>query len=149
MGQPATIRPLEEGDEARAYTLLKSMYPSLDRADFEPRLRRMAANDGYELHGLYEGEALIGVVGFIRLTNLIYDDYVWVHDLVIVHEHRGRGLGTRLMDHVHELAVAEGRTYVALAAHVSDREAQRFYEDHLDYERRGVFFRRAVRAGEA
>jgi ribosomal protein S18 acetylase RimI-like enzyme len=140
-----TIRPIAEHDEDRARALLKSMYPSVDEADFEARLRRMREEDGYALHGLCEDGALLGVVGFIRLTNLIYGDYVWVHDLVVDEAHRGCGLGTRLMEHVSALAAAEGRNYVALAAFRSAHEAQRFYEEHLGYERRGVVFRGPTR----
>ena len=144
----AVIRPLNDGVPARAYTLLESMYPGLAEADYHSRLRRMQAQDGYELHGLFEEETLVGVVGFVRLTNLIYDDYVWVHDLVIDPKHRGRGLGSQLMEHVHELASAEGRSYVVLAAHIGDDDAHRFYERHLGYERRGVLFRSSVEVSE-
>ena len=139
-----TIDPVGARDEERAFELLKLMYPDVDRVDYRRRLARMLAEDGYQLMGLYEDGELLGVVGFIRLTNLIYDAYIWVHDLVIDEGHRGRGLGTRMMEYVHALAASEGRSYVALAAHVADHDAHRFYEAHLGYERRGVLFRYEV-----
>ncbi len=141
---PLAIRVVGPNDADRAHALLGSMYPEVKQADYERRLARMRAEDGYELVGCYENDALLGVAGFIRLTNLIYDAYIWVHDLVIDEAQRGRGLGTRLMEHIHELARSEGRSYVALAAHVSDHDAQRFYEKHLGYERRAVFYRQPI-----
>lgn len=141
-----TIRKLQAHERDGAFPLLHDLYGEVDETTFRHRLQQMEAENGYELHGAFVADLLVGVGGIIRLTNLIYGGYFWLHDLVIARDHRGCGVGTRMMAYFADLASHEGRGYVALAAHHLDAEAIRFYEKHLCYERRGIVFRSLVGA---
>jgi GNAT superfamily N-acetyltransferase len=137
-----TLDPLlSEEEMSEAFVLFKELYPSLTEAQYTSRVREMRAQNHYRIFGLKSQGALIGLIGFIQVTNLLYGKYLWVHDLIVRKEFRSRGLGRKLMAFVEELATEEHCQFVALSAHVSHIQAQEFYHDKMSYEKRGFVYR--------
>ncbi len=52
---------------------------------------------------------------------------IWLHDVYVVDDARGRGLGRRLMAEVARAAIAEGRTSVWWGVHSRNGHARAFY----------------------
>lgn len=82
-----------------------------------------------------QGEIIAGANGSV-IYGAIYTDQLWVHP-----EHRGQGLGQRLMAEIHRYGQLQG-CKMATVATMDFQNAQGFYERLgyvCDYERSGYF----------
>lgn len=100
---------------------------------------------GYRIFaGRSDGEiAALAGVGFG--VNLYYRRYLWVYDLITTEKARSRGHGKALLDHLEELAKAEGCDTVALSSSFHRKDAHRFYEEKAGYRKTGYTFWKGMR----
>ena len=82
--------------------------------------------------GAFEGDRLVGY-----LINSRYVDAWHVMNVAVDPEHQGRGIATRLLEHLFELTADDGRRGYTLEVRVSNREAIKLYEK-LGFERHGI-----------
>ena len=100
---------------------------------------------GYRLLALEDDAGSIQALAGIRVsTNLYYGRHVWVDELVTASGARSRGHGRTLLQHVEELAAADGCEVVGLSSGLRRVDAHRFYEEHMGYDRASYVFTKQV-----
>lgn len=117
-----------ESDEDidRCFPVMVQLRPDLERREFVPRVRRMAA-EGYRLAVLEDRGLVCAVAGF-RVFDLLHRGRnLYVDDLVTDEEHRSSGCGSTLLRWLRDLARAEGCARLDLDSGVQRAGAHRFY----------------------
>lgn len=111
----------------------------MDVAEYEAHLQAMLA-DGYRMFAALEDDRYVALAGIAIRTNFYYGKYLYVYDLITSENERSKGHGKLLMDHLEDLARAEGCVTLALSSGVQRADAHRFYEDKMGYNRVSYVF---------
>lgn len=139
----AGFERLTTGEELRAaYPLMQALRTTLAERDFLALLGEMLPT-GYRLYARREEGRVLALAGVEVRTNLYWHRHLFVHDLVVAEDERGRGLGSALLEFLEELARDEGCVVLALASGFSREAAHRLYE-RRGYDRSGLLFRKAL-----
>lgn len=74
------------------------------------------------------GSRPVGIaVCFVGFSTFAARPLINIHDLAVVPEHRGRGVGRRLLEHIEARGRALGCAKLTLEVNVENREAHRLY----------------------
>ena len=91
-----------------------------------------------------DGESVTGFVSLTIKNNLWQAAKVGhIDELVVDQKHRGRGLGTRLLNAITAVAKERGCTRVELDSAFHRKEAHTFYERH-GFENRAYLFSKSL-----
>lgn len=125
-GLPDIQKLISELDEYQA-----SLYPP-ESNHLEPldKLRSPA----YYFIAAWQGRILLGIGSFKRSS----EDYVEIKRLMILREHRGKGLAIRLMKNLEAKAAREGFTDARLETGIYQQAALGLYQ-RLGYQKTGPF----------
>lgn len=138
------FRYLENDAQLRnAFALMAQLRPHLaDDATFAEQVGRQR-QAGYHLLGGWQQDALVGLVGFRLLENLLYGRFIYVDDLIVAASQRKQGMGARLLGAVRHEATRQACKHLVLDTGLHMSLAQRFYfrEGLLA---RGMHFTQAV-----
>lgn len=128
MQTPAILRYIERAQEQHAsYELMRELRPHLtDPASYAAQLTRQA-DHGYRLLGAFQGDRVVGLVGFRDMENLIYGRFVYVDDLIVDESQRHNGLGASLLQAARDYAQRQGCAHLVLDTGSHMSLAQRFY----------------------
>jgi len=138
------IRELESKREwLDAFPLVKQLRTHLDEAQYLEYLEQMTA-DGYRLFGLFADGDLAALAGADILTNMYYGRHLWVFELVTDPDHRSKGFGRQLFEHLVGWAEDRGCERIALSSGLQRERAHRFYEDHVEMDRASYVFTREL-----
>jgi len=144
------ILPLSEHQRA-AWLPLWRGYQAFYKTDIAPEVSAVTWSrllDPREPMGAalaWDGEAAVGLVHHIRHRSCwTIGDYVYLQDLFVSPEARGRGVGRKLIEYVYELARAQGCARVHWLTHETNTDAMLLYDRIA--ERSGfVQYRRAIK----
>ena len=126
-----------------AFSVLAQLRTHLDEEAYLQDLEAMR-QDGYRLFASYEGSTIKALAGIAIRTNFYYGRYLYIYDLITDRETRSQGHGKRLLDHLEELARADGCQTIALSSGVQRKHAHRFYEDKMGYDRVSYVFKKEL-----
>ena len=101
--------------------------------------------DSYKLFALYDTEEIVAIIGFKPMITLYYGRFVWVCDLVTDAHKRSRGYGEKLLAYVHEWAKESNYESVALSSGLQRKDAHRFYEDKMKYDKVSYVFKTSLK----
>jgi len=121
------IRPINKDEHKNAWRVLRELRSALSYEQFEASLAVQSREHRYELFGAYSDETLLGVMGLRPVHTFARGAHLHVDDLVVAHDARGRGIGTRLIEFARNRAAAQGMKHVFLD---SRPNALPFYEHH-------------------
>jgi GNAT superfamily N-acetyltransferase len=113
---------------------------AFSRTDFDvsyPAL--LAEENAHVLVATDHGDCVGYLLGFRHLTFFANGPVGWVEEVLVRHEHRGRGVGRDLMSAFERWAAARGCAMVALAT----RRAAPFYLA-LGYQESAVYLRKVL-----
>jgi GNAT superfamily N-acetyltransferase len=136
--------------ELRKESELRSAYPVMFELrdhlseDGYMRLLKDMTSAGYRLFALKDQERIVALAGISVGTNFYYGRYMWVYDLITTLSERSKGHGERLLSFLEDLARTEGCDTVALSSALHRKDAHRFYEDRMGYERVSYVFKRPL-----
>ncbi|MGB7316651.1 MAG: GNAT family N-acetyltransferase [Planktotalea sp.] len=116
-------------DPAPALPVLRELRDSLDDAAFNTRLKA-AIDAGYQLIAAFDGDAVVGALGYRLVHDICWGQTLYVDDLVITESRRGSGIGGALMDAVLKAAQDLGCDHLRLCSGLARADAHRFYEAH-------------------
>lgn len=127
-----TIRHLTtDEDILRAWPAVYALRPHLQHDHFLTQVRAQMDQDGYRMIGLVVEEDGIEVIaafsGFRDMYKLSSGPGIYIDDLSTLPTYRGKGYGGALLDHIHALAKAEGKTNVQLDSGHHRKDAHRLY----------------------
>src|ERR1022692_1162997 len=91
----ATCRRIGRIDPAfrAAVMILLELRTNLDAATATAAIDEQARAHGYELHGIFDQDRLVGVGGFRVVTTLARGRHLHLDDLVVIETSRGGGYG--------------------------------------------------------
>lgn len=127
-----------------------SLYSTPDYASLKERYaRRFPLPDDQEiLVAEVDGE----VVGWIELhlrpasgePRMMRDAVSVETDIAVLTEHRGHGVGSRLVEEAERWAAARGAQLITLEAHVANLDAIRFYQERHGFRTTGILMMKRV-----
>jgi len=123
-----TIQTAETGEDIlKCWKALKELRPHLVEANFVSMVSEMIT-EGYQL-AYIEGDDgyALSVAGFRYLQFTFNGKHFYIDDLSTLPEARGKGYGSKLIDHVCELARQKGYEYVTLDSGHQRFAAHRLY----------------------
>ena len=113
-------------DILKCYEVLKELRPHLEPETYLPLLQEMMS-EGYMLAYIEEDNKAVAAIGFRYLQFLFNGKHFYIDDLSTMASHRGKGLGSRLLDHVRDLALAKGYKLITLDSGYHRTDAHRLY----------------------
>ncbi len=130
---------------SRAFPVMRQLRTHLDEDTYFAALEEMIAG-GYQLFARADDDGdIVALAGIGRGTNFYYGRYIWVYDLITRADLRSGGHGKALLDHIEQIARAEGRDTVALSSALHRTDAHRFYEERAGFERASYAFTKRLR----
>ena len=101
--------------------------PHLDRGSWASMVSEMIQNEKYSIAGIMDGDKFVAFAGYRVMTSLHSGNIIYIDDLCTLHSHRGKGLATRLLQHVKDLAIAANKDAVILDTDFTNKTAQKVY----------------------
>lgn len=140
-----SIRELHTLEEwTQSFEVMKALRTNLTLGRYLS-LTKVMTQEGYQLFGLYAEGELVSLAGIRLCTNLYNDRHVFIHDLVTRPDHRSHGYGERMLTYIHDYGREHGAALVALESGFARKDAHRFYEEKMGYEKRSYSFRREIK----
>ena len=140
----STIKELTTREElAAAYPVMHQLRTHLDTEAYLLHLEVMR-EAGYRMFASFDGEDIKALAGVAIRTNFYYGRFLYVYDLITDEATRSKGHGKLLLDHLEELARADGCQTIALSSGVQRIDAHRFYEDKMAYDRVSYVFKKEL-----
>lgn len=141
-----TIKKLTTTNEIlQAFPVMKQLRKHLNEHTYLELVKEAQENDQYNLYALYDKEELVAVVGFKPIITLYDGKSVWVSDLVTCEKKRSKGYGETLLSFVQEWARNNECELVALSSGLQRKDAHRFYEKKMKYEKVSYVFNTNVK----
>ncbi|WP_100487957.1 GNAT family N-acetyltransferase [Sporolactobacillus pectinivorans] len=139
------IRELaNRSDWLNAYPVIHQLRTGLDEETYLELVEQANRNEGYHLFAFFEGDVIVSAVGFMPMTTLYNGPSVWVCDLVTDENQRSKGYGGQLLTFVHTWAEANGYSVVSLSSDLQRKDAHRFYQEKMGYDRVSSVFKKTV-----
>ena len=142
------IREVGHEDLVRVAELLQQLWPE-KRVDIEDDAMRETMDKyfngtSYRIYG-YEEETLLGIITASFRWALFYQGKVAIiEDLVVDRSHRGKGIGSRLVDYLeHRIYADDSVKGIELSSDLDRDEAHQFWEK-CGYSKLAFQFRKAV-----
>jgi GNAT superfamily N-acetyltransferase len=113
----------------------------MELSEYRTALEAMRS-DGYRLFAAMDGDRIVALAGIAIRTNFYYGRFLYVYDLITSEVERSKGHGKLLLDRLEELARADGCQTLALSSGVQRKDAHRFYEEKMGYDRPSYVFKK-------
>lgn len=133
-----------ESEILAAFPVMRALRTHLTEETYLELVQEAVEKDMYHLFALYEEGRIVAVTGFKPMITLYYGRFVWVCDLVTDPNVRSKGYGERLLSFVHDWAAENHYENVALSSGIARKEAHRFYEDKMDYDKVSYMFKKSL-----
>ncbi|WP_307893752.1 GNAT family N-acetyltransferase [Bacillus swezeyi] len=134
-----------ETELREVYPVMKQLRPHLDEEAFLELADKAKKTENYRMLALYDDAVPVSLAGFVQRVTLNQGVHVWVDDLVTCEKHRSKGYGKKLLSAVEEWAKQHGCRTVALSSGTQRREAHRFYEEKMGYEKASYLYRKHLK----
>ncbi|KMM38470.1 GNAT family N-acetyltransferase [Guptibacillus hwajinpoensis] len=128
-----------------AFPVMKQLRAHLDEDTYLDLVLEAKEIDRYKMFALINGEEIVAVTGFKPMTTLYYGRFVWVCDLVTNDNERSKGYGEKLLTYVHNWAKENKYESVALSSGLQRKDAHRFYENKMDYDKVSYVFKATLK----
>ncbi|MEH7884339.1 GNAT family N-acetyltransferase [Bacillus sp. JJ1609] len=126
-----------------AYPVMKQLRTDLTEETYFELLNQMK-KEGYQLFALYDEEKIVSLAGLSWRTNFYNKKHIYIHDLVTDASARSRGYGESLLRYIHNWGKGNGAEFVALESGIQRKDAHRFYEEKLNYDKWCYSFRKTL-----
>ncbi len=122
------VRPLLEQDLPQVALLIEQLgYPQAEEF-FLPRLRKLSATDQHGLFAAVDGERVLGFLHLKREQSFVSAEKAEIKALVIDEIHRGKGVGSDLVNFAKTWAKNVGLDTILVRTNILRDGAHRFYE---------------------
>ncbi len=118
--------------------VLKDLYPSLTFEEYSQELDEMLPHN-YGQIGVFEGKNCLGISGFWIGTKLWCGKYLELDNIVVLEEHRSKGIGKLLFDFLHKKALENNCTMLSLDSYTHNFKAHKFFYNE-GYSPKGFHF---------
>lgn len=140
MASELEIRPPGLTDLPDAASLLAKLNPDTPYDVILERLGEiLAEHPHYHLVCAFSGETIVGLAGAWIATKIWCGKYLEIDNLVVDETHRSSGIGTRLIQHLEDLARASDCKILVMDSYTSNHPSHRLYH-RLGFEIWGFHF---------
>ncbi|AGK54435.1 GNAT family N-acetyltransferase [Bacillus sp. 1NLA3E] len=140
------IKELQSQNEMlEAFPVMKQLRTHLDENTYLELVIEAQEKDRYKMFALFDGDEIVAVTGFKPMITLYYGRFVWVCDLVTDNNKRSKGYGEKLLTYVHKWAKENNYENIALSSGLQRKDAHRFYEDKMKYDKVSYVFKRSLK----
>jgi len=136
------IRKAAEDDFDKVYLLFEQLWPNkeLDKKELQVVFNRGVNSDTDELLCLVYSSELIGFCAYAIVNNLWQAGYIsYIYAMVVDEKHRGKGLGTMLIEEAIKDSKNKGLKLLELDSGFQREKAHEFYMK-LGFEKRAFLF---------
>ncbi|WP_423410162.1 GNAT family N-acetyltransferase [Heyndrickxia sp. MSNUG] len=126
-----------------AYPVMKQLRTDMTEEMYVELLTQMK-KEGYQLFALYDEEKIVSLAGLSWRTNFYNKKHIYIYDLITDASGRSRGYGERLLKFIHDWGKENGAEFVALESGIQRKDAHRFYEEKLNYDKWCYSFRKTL-----
>lgn len=124
-----TLRHAHGPEELMAcFPVISLLRPRLKGVDEWVERASGMATGGYRVLAAWEGDRVLAIAGYRIMENLIYDNFIYVDDLVTTEKSRGEGLGAALLAELSAIGVDEYCDHLVLDTAATNQNARRFYK---------------------
>ncbi|MFZ4451708.1 GNAT family N-acetyltransferase [Salibacterium aidingense] len=127
----------------KAFPVIKQLRTHLTEDTYLELLEEMRSS-GYRLFGMFVDDTIAAAAGVRINVNFYNFRHVFIYDLVTDSSYRSHGYGEKLLHYIHEWAKENGAEYAALESGIQRKDAHRFYEEKLHYEKWCYSFRKKI-----
>lgn len=101
---------------------------------------QMSKNDNYKTFVALSDDIVVGYITTVQVLAAGFPvGYIKINGLAVKQEFQNRGIGTKLVKHVEQIAYEKGISNIGLASGFKRTDAHAFYE-HLGYEKGSYYF---------
>ncbi|WP_409299847.1 GNAT family N-acetyltransferase [Peribacillus sp. SCS-155] len=129
-----------EKDWLKAFPVMKQLRTHLDEPEYLTLVKGAAEENGYVMYALFEENKVAAVIGFMPMTTLYNGKFIWVCDLVTDYAMRSLGYGQKLLEFIEDWSTKEGYKIISLSSGLQRRDAHRFYENKVDFDKVSYVF---------
>lgn len=138
------IQELKSHEEFQeAFQVMGELRQDLDEETYLGLLPSMIQG-GYRLFALRDTGVIVSLAGVAIITSFYYGRHVWVYDLVTTSKGRSKGYGRFLMEFIEDFARQENCKIVALSSGLERKDAHRFYQERMNYDKPAYVFKKFV-----
>nr|WP_295922206.1 GNAT family N-acetyltransferase [uncultured Dyadobacter sp.] len=101
--------------------------PHLKKDKWVPMITEMMENEKYFIAGVWDKDRFVAFAGCRFMTSLHSGNIIYVDDLCTLDEYRGKGLATKLLQFVREIAVLNHQDALVLDTDFTNDTAQKVY----------------------
>ncbi|MDR7369763.1 GNAT family N-acetyltransferase [Flavobacterium aquidurense] len=105
---------------------MRFLYPNLSVEKYEAYLSEMVPHNYIQI-GVFDDDVCLGITGCWSATKLWTGKYLEIDNFVVNPDHRSKGIGKLLTDHIEEKAVRLECSSIVLDAFTGNFSAHRFY----------------------
>lgn len=111
-----------------AHHLIQQLYPDIELPEntYLKLVRNMLAKQ-YRQITIGDQESCLGTAIFLEMVVFDVGGLIYVQDLVVNEQHRGQGLGKKLLDWICTETKRLGYEYISMNAEKADEKAQSYY----------------------
>lgn len=138
------IRNINENDFGAITELFKELgYPS-SIGKISDRLKKINESSSYKSLVVEVERKVVGFIGLCKFYAYEYDgEYVKIAALIVNGQHRGKGIGAKLIEAAEKWAVDEGAVGITLNSRINRKEAHEFYKSK-GYATKGYSFSKVL-----
>lgn len=109
------------------WDVVSLLRPHLERGKWIPMVTEMMQNEKYFIAGVADQERFVAFAGCRFMTSLHTGNMIYIDDLCTLDEYRGKGLATRLLDHIREIGRLNNQDALVLDTDFTNNTAQKVY----------------------
>ena len=106
--------------------IMRFLYPNLSVEKYEAYLSEMVPHNYIQI-GVFDDDVCLGITGCWSATKLWTGKYLEIDNFVVNPDHRSKGIGKLLTDHIEEKAARLECSSIVLDAFTGNFSAHRFY----------------------
>ncbi len=116
-----------EAEIAQCWDVAFLLRPHLEKEKWVPTVLEMMQNEKFFIAGAFDRGRFVAFAGCRFMTSLHTGNMIYIDDLCTLDEYRGKGLATRLIDHVREIARLNNQDALVLDTDFTNNTAQKVY----------------------
>ncbi len=101
--------------------------PHLHKNDWLSMISEMMQNEKYCMAAIMDNDKFVAFAGYRVMTSLHSGNIIYIDDLCTLEAYRGRGLASKLLNHVKVVAKANNKDAVVLDTNFNNNTAQKLY----------------------
>lgn len=124
------------------FSIIQYLYPKMTIEKYQSFLEEMIPKD-YKQVAVFDGETCVGLTGFWFGTKLWTGKYIEIDNFIVHPDHRKKGVGKIISQHIDQKAKQLNCTCIVLDAFTGNFPAHRFYYNQ-GYAPRGFHFIKTI-----